>query len=122
MLVGISHYWDFGKKFGFFSKDKLIFLVYNLIMDLILYILLAMVFWDFTIHIIDRHDRKYNFDERSWSGKMRKSKLIFSRYYPFFWGKDNQLNQKLGWEKYDRFWLTYWGTAIILLLIYIIFK
>ncbi len=91
-------------------------------MDLILYILVAMTFWDFTIHVIDKHDRQYDFDHRSWSGKMRKSKSIFSFYYPFFWGKNNQSDPKSGWKRYDRFWLIYWGIATVLLLTYIIFK
>ena len=83
-----------------------------------------MIFWDFSIHIIDKRDRKYFLDKKwdnMWREQLRKSKSIFSYYYPHFWGKKPVSDEK-AWNRYDLFWLTYWGTALFLLLTYIILK
>ncbi|KKU98921.1 MAG: hypothetical protein UY32_C0011G0006 [Candidatus Jorgensenbacteria bacterium GW2011_GWC1_48_8] len=76
--------------------------------DIILYILLVMIFWDFSCHVI------------KWLGgeeKFTRSKSIFSYYYPHFnWMKTpNGPVQRPNWRKYyDRFWVAYWGIAFVL--------
>lgn len=83
-----------------------------------------MTFWDFSIHVIDKRDRKYMINNclgEMWSQKLKKAKGIFSYYYPHFWGK-KQVSDEKAWKRYDYFWLTYWGTATVLLIIYISFK
>jgi len=92
--------------------------------DLILYILAVMIFWDFTIHVIDKRDRKYKLSNqfnRMWEQRLKKSKSFLSYYYPHFWGK-KPVSDEQAWKRYDYFWLIYWGTATVLLIIYIIFK
>ena len=97
-------------------------------MDYLLYIVIAMTFWDFTIHIIDKRDRKYQLSgelDKKWSEKMKKSKSIFSYYYPFFWGREDEISEAKaakGQKRYDLFWITYWGIATVLLVIYAIYK
>jgi hypothetical protein len=84
--------------------------------DLILYILTAMVFWDFSCHIIEL----FGYRE-----KFTKSKSVLSYYYPHFhWKKTpNGPVERKNWRKYyDYFWSLYWGIAFVLLLIYILFK
>ena len=71
-----------------------------------------MILWDLSIHIIDKF---------KWRNKFIESKSIFSYYYPHFWGKYPYVNEEHGRKRYDYFWITYWGTALILLIIYIIF-
>ncbi|PIR98137.1 MAG: hypothetical protein COT89_00255 [Candidatus Colwellbacteria bacterium CG10_big_fil_rev_8_21_14_0_10_42_22] len=81
-----------------------------------------MTFWDFTIHVIDKRDRKYRLNEqmeKMWFHKMKVSKSPFSYYYPFFWGKTKPVDDRNGWKRYDLFWIFYWGMATILLLTYI---
>ena len=84
-------------------------------LDFILYILLVMIFWDFSLHIIEW---------RGWVGKFTNSKSIFSYYYPhLYWMKTpNGPVERPNWRKvYNRFWVTFWGSAFILL-VYSIFK
>lgn len=84
-----------------------------------------MTLWDLTIHLIDKRDRKYNLSnepEKTWFWKLKNSKSFLSYYYPFFWGKKVELNDKQGWKRYDFFWIIYWGTASVLLFIYLIFR
>ena len=81
--------------------------------DIILYIVLVMTAWDFSVHIID------------WLGldaKFKQSKSIFSYYYPHFSGKYPFASRELHTKRYNYFWITYWGTATILLIFYIVFK
>ncbi len=85
-------------------------------LDFILYILAAMVFWDFSCHVIEL---------LNWSPKFTRSKSIFSYYWPHLrWRKTpNGPVERENWKKlYDRFWVTYWGLAFILLIIYLIIK
>jgi len=90
------------------------------------YILLLMIFWDFTIHVIDKRDRKFFLSNQytmMWREKMKNSKFFFSYYYPYFWGKKKLVSSdEQGWKRYDYFWLSYWGTATILLIFYLIFR
>jgi len=83
-------------------------------LDFILYILLAMIFWDFSAHLIEL---------LGWVEKFTKSKSIFSYYYPHFrWMKvPNGVKERPDWrKKYQRFWVCFWGLAFIFLLIYIL--
>lgn len=78
-----------------------------------------MTFWDFTIHVIDKRDRKYFLNgefTKMWSRKMKSKKCFLSYYYPFFWGKKYPVGDKIAWQRYDLFWVIYWGVAFILLL------
>lgn len=84
--------------------------------DLILYILLAMIFWDFSTHLIEGF---------GWVEKFIRSKSIFSYCYPhFYWMKTpNGPRERPNWNKlYQKFWITYWGLAFLLLIIYLVFK
>jgi len=81
--------------------------------DIILYLVSIMIFWDLSIHIIDK---------MKWEDKFINSKSIFSYYYPHFWGKYPHVEKEQGRRRYDRFWITYWSTALILLIIYIFLK
>lgn len=84
--------------------------------DFILYILAIMIFWDFSIHVIELFN---------WTSKFTKSKSIFSYYYPhLYWIKTpNGPVVRPNWQKlYQKFWTIYWGIAFLLLLIYLIFK
>jgi hypothetical protein len=72
-----------------------------------------MIFWDLSIHIIDKFKKGKKFIE---------SKSIFSYYYPHFWGKPPQVNREIGQVRYDNFWITYWSVALVLLIIYIFFR
>jgi hypothetical protein len=85
----------------------------NYLINLIPYLVALMTLWDFSIHVIDwlKLDQKFI-----------GSTSIFSYYYPHFWGKAPCVSQERGRKRYDYFWLTYWGTATILLIIYIVFR
>jgi hypothetical protein len=83
-------------------------------LDFILYILLAMIFWDFSTHTIEF---------LGWTRKFTESKSIFSYYYPhFYWMKTpSGPRERPNWRKfYQKFWVIFWGLAFILLLIYTI--
>lgn len=81
--------------------------------DYILYILAIMIFWDLSIHVIDK------FKMGIWF-KNSKSKLSY--YYPHFWGKPPFVSEECGRMRYDYFWISYWGIALTLLITYIILK
>ena len=92
--------------------------------NVIPYIIMIMTFWDFTIHVIDKRDRKYRLIyqwNNVWAIKLIKSNSFLSYYYPHFWGK-KPVTDKQAWKRYDYFWLIYWGSATVLLFIYIIFR
>lgn len=94
------------------------------IIEIIPYIILLMTFWDFSVHIIDKRDRKYrirNEYHKTWHKKIIGSSSYISYYYPHFWGK-KPVSEEQAWKRYDYFWLAYWGAASTLLLIYIIFR
>jgi len=84
-------------------------------MDLILYILTVMIFWDLSLHLIEL------------MGKARKftsSQSIFSYYYPHFrWIKTPKgpVERKNWYRFYQVFWVAYWSFAFALILVYIIF-
>jgi len=85
-------------------------------LNIILYVLVVMIFWDFSLHLIEL---------LGWAEKFIKSKSIFSYYYPHFRWKKTSTGpvERENWGKlYQRFWVTYWGLAFILLVIYLIFK
>ncbi len=94
------------------------------LVNIIPYVIAAMTFWDFSIHVIDKRDRKYMLAERwedMWLTKLKRSKNFISYYYPHFWGKKPITNEK-AWRRYDHFWLVYWGSATALIVIYILFR
>ena len=72
-----------------------------------------MIFWDFSIHIIDKFE--------GWN-KFYESKSIFSYAYPHFGGKPPYVTAEKKKARYDFFWISYWGTAFVLLILYICFK
>jgi len=85
-------------------------------LDFILYILAVMILWDFSLHILEL----FRLDD-----KFVRSKSIFSYYYPHFrWIKaPNGPVERSNWSSfYQRFWVAFWGSAFLLLIIYIIFK
>jgi len=85
-------------------------------MDIILYLLLGVTFWDFSLHLIER---------LGWRQKFLESRSIFSYYYPHFFDKKTKsglITRHNGQKLYDIFWIVHWGLAFLLLLIYIIFK
>jgi len=73
-----------------------------------------MIFWDFSIHVIEL---------LGWTHKFTKSQSILSYYYPhFYWrkSKDGPVVRE-NWQKpYQRFWVSYWGLAMIFLIVYIL--
>lgn len=84
--------------------------------DIILYILAVMIFWDFSLHVLEL----FGLDK-----KFINSKSVFAYYYPHFrWCKTptGSVERQNWWILYRRFWVMYWGLAFILLLIYLIFK
>lgn len=84
--------------------------------DLILYILAVMIFWDFSLHVIELF---------GWVEKFTQSKSLLSYYYPhFYWKKtSNGPAVRDDWQKnYQRFWVAFWATALLLILAYLIFK
>ena len=84
--------------------------------DSILYILGILIFWDFSLHVIELFH---------WDKFLIKSKSWFSYYYPHFrWIKTlNGSIERPNWNKfYQRFWVSFWGTALILLITYIVVK
>lgn len=84
--------------------------------DFILYILAIMIFWDFSIHVIELF---------GWGRKFVESESMFSYYYPHLrWTKTpDGPRERPNWFKfYSKFWVIFWGLVFILLLIYIIFK
>lgn len=85
-------------------------------LDFILYILAVMIFWDLSLHIIMI---------LGWDIKLTRSRSIFSYYFPHLrWKKTpNGPVERENWRRtYDRFWITYWGLAFILLIVYLITK
>ncbi len=85
-------------------------------LDFILYILAVMIFWDFSLHVIELLNL---------APKFTRSKSIFSYYFPHLrWRKSlNGPIERENWRKlYNCFWTTYWGIAFILLIIYLIIK
>jgi len=85
-------------------------------LDFLLYILIVMIFWDFSCHFIQL---------LGWAPRFTRNKSIFSYYYPHFrWKKTpNGPIEKENWRRlYDRFWTAFWGAAFILLVIYLISK
>lgn len=83
-------------------------------LDFILYILAVMIFWDFSLHILMR---------LGWDVKLTRSKSIFSYYFPhLYWKKTpaGPVKRENAQKLYDWFWIIYWGTAFILLSIYLI--
>mgnify|MGYP001588650619 CR=1 FL=1 len=68
-------------------------------MDFILYILLIMIFYDLSIHLI-----------------------YLLGFEKFFLGRRINYWPEWSGRKYQRFWSGFWGLAFILLLIYIVFK
>ncbi|MCX6721792.1 MAG: hypothetical protein NTY04_01175 [Candidatus Staskawiczbacteria bacterium] len=84
--------------------------------DFILYIIMVMIFWDFSCHVIELF---------GWVGKFLESNNIFSYYYPHFRYKKtpNGLVERKNWQKlYQRFWVTFWGLAFILIVVHIVIK
>lgn len=84
--------------------------------DIILYLLLVMIFWDFSLHVLEL----FGLDS-----KLIKSKSFLSYYYPHFrWIKtpSGPIARQNWFMFYQKFWVTFWGLAFMLLLIYIIFK
>ena len=77
-------------------------------LDLILWVLAIMIFWDFSTHVIEIFD---------WDKNFLTSKSIFSYYYPHLSfrktseGPVLRENRKI---RYQRFWVFYWGTAFVL--------
>ncbi len=93
------------------------------ILDYIPYLIALMTFWDFSIHVIDWRDRKYEKSGKhteTWFFRMLNSKSVFSYYYPHFWGKPPHVSQDLKNRRYDIFWISFWGTAFLLTVIYIL--
>ncbi len=85
-------------------------------LDIILYIVAIMIFWYFSLHVIEL----FGLDSR-----FIRSKSIFSYYYPHFrWIKShNGPKERPKWNLfYQRFWVIFWGSAFFLLIIYLIFK
>lgn len=70
-----------------------------------------MIFWDLSLHIIDKFDLGIKFIQ---------SKSFFSYYYPHFCGKFPHVTNEIRKKRYDYFWITYWTIVLILLIIYII--
>ena len=83
--------------------------------DFILYILSAMIFWDFSCHVIML---------LGWDIKFTRSKSVFSYYFPhLYWKKTPEGPVKRESRRlYDWFWIIYWGAAFILLTAYLIIK
>lgn len=68
------------------------------------YIVLAMVIYDLSIHLVYLLDKQNFFLDRHLN------------YWPEWRGKD----QKAGRRHYQQFWSFYWSTAAVLLLIYLL--
>ena len=84
--------------------------------DSVLYILLAMIFWDFSCYVIEW---------LGWKMYFVNSRSVFSYYYPhIYWkkGLDGPRERPNLNVFYNRFWAAYWGVAFVLLLTYILFK
>jgi hypothetical protein len=84
--------------------------------DILLYILLAMTFWDFSLHLIERFGYRQKFLE---------SKSVFSYYYPHFYNKKTKnglIERPNGRRIYDNFWMVHWGLAFALLVAFLILK
>jgi len=73
--------------------------------DIILYIITLMIFYDFSIHLV------YLFKKEEF---FLKRKL---NWWPKWdmWGKKERMF-------YQIFWNTYWGSAFILMVLYLIFR
>ncbi len=85
-------------------------------LDLILYLVTAMIFWDFSIHLLELFNLHIKF---------LNHKSIFSYYYPHFsyMKSPNGFVQRPNSGKiYQKFWVSYWGFAFTILIIYLIFK
>ena len=84
--------------------------------DIILYIVLGMIFWDFSAHVIELF---------KWDSKFVRSKSVFSYYYPHLSVKKTVSGpvQRPHWQNlYQRFWVGFWGTGFVLLFIYRILR
>ena len=82
----------------------------------VLYIVTGMIFWDFSLHVLDILD---------WSPKFTHSKSIFSYYYPHFRFKKtpNGPVERDNWYSfYTKFWVAYWGIAFVLMASYLVFR
>jgi hypothetical protein len=85
-------------------------------MDKILYVLAVMIFWDFSTHLIEMF---------GWEKKFLHSRSIFSYYYPHLSNKkgpDGPIPRKNRENIYQRFWVTFWGLAFVLIMVYILSK
>jgi hypothetical protein len=72
-------------------------------LDFILYILVLMIFYDWSIHLLHLFHKEERVLKRGLN------------WWPKFL-KDNKFDS----EKYQRFWSVYWGTAFVLILIYML--
>jgi hypothetical protein len=84
-------------------------------MEIILYVLAVMIFWDFSTHVVEL---------LGWQDKFKNSKSLWSYYYPhlrYKKGPSGPVERENGYLVYQRFWVTFWGTAFLLILIYIVF-
>ena len=70
--------------------------------DIILYILAVMIFYDFSLHLI----------ETIYGGKKKALKLNF------YWSP-SKIFRNNNREFYNYFWTAYWGLVFILIVIYI---
>ncbi len=85
-------------------------------LNAILYVLAVMLFYDFSIHVIELFGLV---------PKFLNSRSLFSYYYPHFKYRKipNGIQERSDWGLfYQRFWVAYWGIAFILLVVYIILK
>jgi hypothetical protein len=83
-------------------------------MEYLLYVLATMIFWDFSIHVIELFDKQSLF---------LKSRSPFSYYYPHLSYKKSPQGPVLRENRnmlYQRFWVGYWGIALLLVLTYLI--
>ncbi|MDE1874580.1 MAG: hypothetical protein KGI79_00050 [Patescibacteria group bacterium] len=85
-------------------------------MQIILYILAAMIFWDLSIHVIELFGK---------AEKFSKSRSVLSYYYPHLYWKKTKAGPVVreNWQRlYQRFWVTYWGTAFVLIIVYMLIR
>jgi len=71
--------------------------------EIILYVLLLMILYDFSLHLLE---------------------LIIgsecARKIKYYWPKF-ETKGKFDRKKYTKFWICYWGAALILLVVYLLF-
>jgi|GEM_PF-1870844 len=85
-------------------------------LDILLYIVAAMTFYDFTIHVIEY---------LKWQHYFLGSRSPFSYYYPHFAFKKVSggfTNRENFYTVYQTFWTVYWGLAFLLVVAYLILK